>query len=61
MSPGHGLELPGAVQTCLWYDPADPSNATADGPGSWLLGALAAVGLLVWLFTGGAELISAAS
>lgn len=39
----------------IWYDPADPSRRlTAYGPGSWLLGALVAAGLLIWLFTSGA-------
>ena len=48
---------PDSIYT-VWYDPADPSRrVTAQGPGSWLLGALLAGGLLLWLFTSGASLV----
>jgi len=41
----------------IWYDPGDPYKATAHGPGSWLIAALAAGGALAWLFMGGAGLV----
>lgn len=48
---------PDGVYT-IWYDPADPTRATAYGPGSWLVSALLCAVALAWIFTGGAALAS---
>ena len=42
---------PDSIYT-IWYDPDDPSKATAFGPGIWAGGALASAGALAWLFMG---------
>jgi len=51
---------PDSIYT-IWYDPADPTRATAYGPGSWLLGAALAGGALTCIFTSGPMLAGLAS
>ena len=40
----------------IWYDPKDPHQATAYGPGGWAVAAIAAGATLAWLFMSAVQL-----